>query len=157
MSSSTQSYGAATPAALSAVAEHSYRKTKWLSRNCVFQQKPQLLRNFQQRLLDGTLDEFGELENGIHPETLHVDRVIAQKTSLKGYQYLTKWCGLPYSESTWESEADLKGDKVGSICRSLGTYRVSCCSMRSFLSSIQNLLIDLMPPKLPNHTCVPIS
>lgn len=70
-------------------------------------------------MLDGSLDEFGELENGIHPKTLHVDRVIAQKTSLKGYQYLTKWCDLPYSESTWEPEADLKGDKVGGASQEL--------------------------------------
>ena len=93
-------------------AEHSYRKAKWLSRDTVFGQKPQLLRNFQQRLLDGAQDEFGELQNGIHPETLLVERVIAQKGTVKGTQYLTKWCGLPYSESTWESPADLQDDKV---------------------------------------------
>ena len=78
----------------------------------MFGQKPQLLRNFQQRLLDGAQDEFGELQNGIHPETLLVERVIAQKGTVKGTQYLTKWCGLPYSESTWESPADLQDDKV---------------------------------------------
>lgn len=93
-------------------ADHSYRNAKWLSRDIVFGQKPQLLRNFQQRLLDGGQDEFGELQNGIHPDTLLVDRVIAQKSSMKGTMYLTKWCGLPYSESTWESETDLQDDKA---------------------------------------------
>lgn len=93
-------------------ADHSYRKPKWLSRDVVFRQKPALLRNFQQRLLDGIQDEFGELQNGIHPDTLLVERVIAQKSLLKGTLYLTKWRGLPYSESTWESETDLKDDKA---------------------------------------------
>ena len=94
-------------------ADHSYRKAKWLSRDAVFRQKPQLLRNFQQRMLDGAQDEFGELQNGIHPETLLVERVIGQNQTVKGLVYLTKWRGLPYSESTWESATDLKDDKVG--------------------------------------------
>lgn len=41
-----------------------------------------------------------------------MERVIAQNQTVKGIVYLTKWRGLPYSESTWESPADLKDDTV---------------------------------------------
>ena len=74
--------------------------------------KPQLLRNFIQRRHDGSNDEFGELVNGIFPDSLLVERVIAQKATVHGQLYLTKWRSLPYSEATWESEEDLREDMV---------------------------------------------
>jgi len=76
------------------------------------QEKPQLLRNFIQRRHDSPSDEFEELVDGILPENLLVERVIAQKPTVHGQLYLTKWRGLAYSETTWESEADLKNDMV---------------------------------------------
>ena len=79
------------------------------------QEKPQLLRNFIQRRHDGPSDEFEELVDGILPENLLVERVIAQKPTVHGQLYLTKWRGLAYSETTWESEADLKDDMVRCI------------------------------------------
>lgn len=94
-------------------AEQSFRKAKWLPQARVLQLKPQLLRNFIQRRHDGSNDEFGDLVNGIHPDSLLVERVIAQKSTLHGQLYLTKWRGLAYSEATWETENDLKDDKVG--------------------------------------------
>lgn len=51
--------------------------------------------------------------HGIHPDSLLVERVIAQKSTLHGQLFLTKWRSLAYSESTWEVEEDLKDDKVG--------------------------------------------
>ena len=50
--------------------------------------------------------------DGILPDNLLVERVIAQKATVHGQLYLTKWRGLAYSETTWESEADLKDDVV---------------------------------------------
>ncbi|KAL0045080.1 hypothetical protein WJX82_007731 [Trebouxia sp. C0006] len=88
--------------------EQSFRKAKWLSQSHVMQEKPQLLRNFIQRRHDGPSDESEELVDGILPENLLVERVIAQKPTVHGQLYLTKWRGLAYSETTWESEADLK-------------------------------------------------
>ena len=76
------------------------------------QQKPQLLRNFIQRRHEGPGDEPEELVHGILPDNLLVERVIAQKPTVHGQLYLTKWRGLTYSEATWESEADLKDDMV---------------------------------------------
>ena len=95
-------------------AEQSFRKAKWLQQSRIQQLKPQLLRNFIQRRHDGSNDEFGDLVNGIHPHSLLVERVIAQKPTLRGQLYLTKWRDLPYSEATWESEEDLKDDMVSS-------------------------------------------
>ena len=31
------------------------------------------------------------------------------RTTRRGYKYLVKWCGLPYSEATWEKGRDLQG------------------------------------------------
>ncbi|KAL0028186.1 hypothetical protein WJX79_000439 [Trebouxia sp. C0005] len=90
--------------------EQSIRKAKWLSQSLVMQQKPQLLRNFIQRRHEGPGDEPEELVHGILPDNLLVERVIAQKPTVHGQLYLTKWRGLTYSEATWESEADLKDD-----------------------------------------------
>ena len=93
--------------------EQSFRKAKWLPQARILELKPQLLRNFIQRRHDGGDDEFGELVNGIHPDSLLVERVIAQKSTLHGQLYLTKWRSLAYCESTWESEENLRDDKVG--------------------------------------------
>lgn len=93
--------------------EQSFRKARWLPQARILELKPQLLRNFIQRRHDGSIDEFGDLVNGIHPDSLLVERVIAQKSTLHGQHYLTKWRSLAYSESTWEPEEDLKDDKVG--------------------------------------------
>ena len=93
-------------------AEQSFRKAKWLPQARILQLKPQLLRNFIQRRQDGSNNEFGDLVNGIHPDSLLVERLIAQKPTVHGQLFLTKWRGLPYSETTWESEQDLKDDAV---------------------------------------------
>ena len=98
----------------SSSAEQSFRKAKWLQQSRIQQLKPQLLRNFIQRCHDGGNDEFGDLVNGIHPDSLLVERVIAQKPTLRGQLYLTKWRGLAYTEATWESQEDLKDDMVSS-------------------------------------------
>ena len=92
--------------------EHSFRKAKWLSQSRVMQEKPQLLRNFFQRRYEGPGENDDELENGILPDNLLVERVIAQKTTVHGQLYLTKWRGLAYSEATWEPEKDLQHDQV---------------------------------------------
>ena len=96
-------------------AERSFRKAKWLPQARVLQHKPQLLRNFIQRRHDGSNDEFGDLVNGIHPDSLLVERVIAQKSTVHGQLYLTKWRSLAYSDATWETEEDLMEDKVGCL------------------------------------------
>jgi hypothetical protein len=65
------------------------------------------LRNFMYRRDRGLEDdEYGELQNGIH------ERVIAQRGGPKNKEFLVKWCGQSYSETTWEPEAQLSNDQV---------------------------------------------
>ncbi|KAK9815748.1 hypothetical protein WJX72_008847 [[Myrmecia] bisecta] len=92
---------------------HSYRAARWIPAQPLWDGRAQLLRNFIQKRADGGLDTSGELTNGVHPDWLLVDRVIAHRMIRDGsVQYLTKWRGLSYSESTWEAEKDLKHDKA---------------------------------------------
>ncbi len=84
--------------------------------------KAQLLRNFMQRRAvdgggSGEDDEEGAaggLVNGINPDWLVVDRVIAQHGKGASTEYLVKWCQLPYSDVTWEAAKHLSHaeDKV---------------------------------------------
>ncbi|KAL4858846.1 Chromodomain-helicase-DNA-binding protein 6 [Chlorella vulgaris] len=80
---------------------------------CKFEvDRQQLLRNFQKKKAAGEIDPYGDLVNGIHPDWLKVDRVIAQRSRLGRRSYLVKWRGLGYAESTWESEKDLAAEEV---------------------------------------------
>ena len=97
------------------------------------QEKPQLLRNFIQRRHDGPTDDSEDLVDGVLPENLLVERVIAQKPTVHGQLYLTKWRGLAYSETTWESEADLKDSTVRHHWHVLATW---CTSQGIIYSSI---------------------
>ncbi|KAL0051035.1 hypothetical protein WJX82_000961 [Trebouxia sp. C0006] len=51
--------------------------------------------------------EVGDMVNGIDPLWVLVDRVISQQEKKGNVQYLVKWKGLGYDESTWETPADL--------------------------------------------------
>ena len=61
--------------------------------------------------------DYGELVDGVQPEWLEVERVIAERQAGVGggspssggarQQFLCKWRELPYSECTWEDEADI--------------------------------------------------
>lgn len=55
-------------------------------------------------------DEDPDMQHGILPEWLVADRVV-DKCPTTG-DYLVKWCGLPYTEATWEESQDLDGEKV---------------------------------------------
>lgn len=59
------------------------------------------------------MDDYGELQNGVHPDWLQVDRIIDARGSANCREYLVKWQGLGYSESTYEREDKLTEDKVG--------------------------------------------
>ncbi len=48
-----------------------------------------------------------EYVNGVRPEWLRVQRVIAERTYYGNVQYLCKWTGLSYQEATWEDEEAL--------------------------------------------------
>ncbi|KAL0033469.1 hypothetical protein WJX77_010766 [Trebouxia sp. C0004] len=51
--------------------------------------------------------EVGDMVNGIDPLWVLVDRVISQQEKKGKVQYLVKWKGLGYDESTWETPADI--------------------------------------------------
>ena len=137
--------------------EQSFRKAKWLPQGKVLELKPQLLRNFIQRRHDSSNDEFGVLVNGVHPDSMLVERVIAQKSTLQGQLFLTKWRSLAYSESTWESEEDLKDDKVGSYCLLGSTLQML---MRKVVQQLTTQLgsgphSSNRPPPPPPKKCPP--
>lgn len=49
-------------------------------------------------------EEDKSMVNGIMPEWVVIERVFDQ--SGEG-EYYVKWCGLPYTEATWEAAEDL--------------------------------------------------
>jgi hypothetical protein len=98
---------------LGILAGKSYRQAKWLPSKEVWANKGQLLRNFiYRRDHDLEDEEYGELQNGIHADWLLVERVIAHRGGPIDKEFLVKWCGQSYSETTWEPEAQLSNDQV---------------------------------------------
>ena len=63
------------------LAAYSYRDTTWLSFDDLMEHKAQLLRNFITRHNPDEQDP--ELEDGVHPDWLLVERVIAHKGNAK--------------------------------------------------------------------------
>ena len=48
-----------------------------------------------------------EMERELRDEYVKVERIVVERDHpVAGLQYLVKWCGLPYSECTWESVSD---------------------------------------------------
>ncbi|KAK9793449.1 hypothetical protein WJX73_007753 [Symbiochloris irregularis] len=88
----------------------SYRQARWVPKDKVEAGKAQLVRNFMQRRAVDGRDE--ELVEGIHPDWLLVERVIGQHTTVRGTDYLIKWCGLGYAEATWMSAEALTDDQA---------------------------------------------
>lgn len=97
----------------------SYRKTEWIRGEELWETKAQLLRNFMQRRNSSDENDSDEegLVNGINPDWMVVDRVIAQRGKGANLEYLVKWCQLSYSEATWEAakHLTLPEDKVCSL------------------------------------------
>jgi SNF2 family DNA or RNA helicase len=84
----------------------SYRKTEWVDRDDLFaMDKGSLIRGYEKRLEQGKVDPYGDLEDGIHPDWLVAEKIVTENT--KTQEYLVKWCGLNYSECTWETAEDL--------------------------------------------------
>lgn len=84
----------------------SYRKAEWVDRDDLFaMEKGSLIRGYEKRLEQGKVDPYGDLEDGIHPDWLVAEKIVTENT--KRGEYLVKWCGLNYSECTWESPEDL--------------------------------------------------
>ena len=51
----------------------------------------------------------GECKIGeVEEEEYEMERIIAQRTTKKGTQYLVKWVGWPAEDSTWESDQAFK-------------------------------------------------
>lgn len=65
-------------------------------------------------------------ENGVPPEWMHVERVVAVKggngTLNDGTQYLVKWEVLGYQDCTWEAAEDLAGEEVRLL------FYKNCCT-----------------------------
>lgn len=100
-------------------AGRSYRKTQWVPGKDLWEHKAQLLRNFLHRrnVIGADEDEDDRnagIVNGVNPDWMVIDRVIAQDGKGADLDYLVKWCSLPYSECTWEPAKQLSfpEDKV---------------------------------------------
>ncbi|KAK9833308.1 hypothetical protein WJX81_005199 [Elliptochloris bilobata] len=81
----------------------SYRRTAWLPVEEVRTARAQLLRNY--------LCRAAEPSDGVDPEWLRSERMIAQRVRGGGQQFLVKWCQLPYTQATWEDEAALTSNE----------------------------------------------
>ena len=66
-------------------------------------------------MLNRKPDEDPDMVHGILPEWLEVERVVNRCPETA--QYLVKWCGLPYTDATWEDPEDLQDEQV---CRQIG-------------------------------------
>eukprot|EP00884_Botryococcus_braunii_P005939 jgi/Botrbrau1/15346/Bobra.0289s0003.2 len=86
----------------------SYRDCQWLPTETLVADKGQLLRGYYRK---AQVDEYGELHHGVHPDWLQVERIIAVRGQTGHRQYLVKWQGQGYSDSTWEAEETLDEDK----------------------------------------------
>lgn len=86
----------------------SYRKTEWLNKDILIAERAQLLRNYIKRQRDSAdcVDD-SDLVDGIHPDYVDIDRIIAKRVQNGEVQYFVKWRGLGYGESTWESQDEL--------------------------------------------------
>ena len=113
----------------------SYRKTFWVD--------GQPLRDSvkgQQKIramLNKKPDEEPEMVHGILPEWLEVERVVDRCPRSK--QYFVKWCGLPYTEATWEDPEDLQEDQVRVLLTNdhadLSVLRIACALQRNSVDS----------------------
>lgn len=93
----------------------SYRKTEWVPLRDIAALRGPLVNAFMKRLDRDGRDV--RLQEGVDPEWRLAHRVIASRTRKAGgasvTQYLVKWQGLDYVDSTWENEDELEErDKV---------------------------------------------
>ncbi|KAG0567323.1 hypothetical protein KC19_7G126300 [Ceratodon purpureus] len=98
----------------------SYRQVVFVQGSVLQKHCPQLLRSFLKRMdhlgrRDGHTLEDTETPD-FDPVYTRIDRIIAAEQRGSKKCYLVKWCGLPYTEATWEREENLRRD-VGAICR----------------------------------------
>jgi hypothetical protein len=98
----------------------SYRQVVFVRGSVLQSQCPQLLRSFLKRMdllgrKDGHAFEDTQTPD-FDPSYTRIDRIIAAEQRGSKKCYLVKWCGLPYTEATWEREDNLRND-VAAICR----------------------------------------
>uniref|UniRef100_A0A061RW02 Chromodomain-helicase-DNA-binding protein 7 n=1 Tax=Tetraselmis sp. GSL018 TaxID=582737 RepID=A0A061RW02_9CHLO len=90
----------------------SHRRNNWVPTEIIFETRRALLQSFlQKRGVTGEFVDQNGHPNGVNPEWLQVERVIAEHTYQDTTDYLVKWRSLPYSECTWEPESELEDDQ----------------------------------------------
>lgn len=86
----------------------SYRNAVWLPCSTLIDAgRGPLLRNFEKRSENEEADP--DLEDGIHPSWLVIDRVIGYDK--QSSSYLVKWKDLGYADATWEDASALTKSK----------------------------------------------
>lgn len=92
-----------------------YRSVVYVRESLLARDYSHLLRHFFRRMddlgrVDGNVAE-KEDSPAFNPVYIKIDRIIASEQRGRKKYLLVKWQGLPYSESTWEAEDSLVGDK----------------------------------------------
>ncbi|MCO5572463.1 hypothetical protein L7F22_026218 [Adiantum nelumboides] len=93
----------------------SYRNVAYVRESLLLKGYSNLLRHFWRRMddlgrIDGNVVE-KEDSPAFNPDFIKVDRIMASEQRGGKKFYLIKWHGLPNSETTWEAEDALIGDK----------------------------------------------
>jgi hypothetical protein len=101
----------------------------------VEEERPALLTAYQGRVMRGRAPvQTSGTEDGVCPEWLEAERIIAEQIYRGRKQYFVKWNVLGYAESTWEYAAALKSAKVCWKAQSI-LLSPSCCSTKQSSSS----------------------
>lgn len=92
-----------------------YRNAVYVRESLLARDYSQLLRHFLRRMddlnrVDGNVGETAD-SPAFNPSYIQIDRILAAEQRGRKKFYLVKWQGLPYSESTWEAEDSLVGEK----------------------------------------------
>ncbi|KAL3700060.1 hypothetical protein R1sor_018082 [Riccia sorocarpa] len=93
----------------------SYRNVVNVTEAQLLKHSAQLLRGFIKKLdllrrVDGHIGDH-ESYPAFNPQFLVIDRIIGEEKTNRFKKYLVKWCGLPYSECTWERTEELANDR----------------------------------------------
>ena len=103
-------------------AAYSYRDTTWLSFDDLMEHKAQLLRNFITRHNPDEQDP--EVEDGVHPDWLLVERVIAHKGNAKVGLLGCRW-GVPLGLLLMGDAKLGQGCKQSAAINEVGSHRIA--------------------------------
>ena len=134
-------------------AAYSYRDTTWLSFDDLMEHKAQLLRNFITR--HNPDEEDPELEDGVHPDWLLVERVIAHKGNAKVGQLRCRR-GVPAGRLHKGDVQLRQGCRQSAAFNEVGSHRIA--RVPAFGASWRLLVaVWVLCPQVPFRLVTPAS